>query len=299
MSALLDIAVGTVSLRPYVGAFFAAYLLAAVLHLGWRAVLSFTLVGYLISFASEVASINTGVPYGWYYYIDATSNRELWIAGVPFFDSLSYVFLSYCSYSMALFILAPLRGWRWNLVPLESRALRRSFSVLLVGSLLQAYLDIIIDPVSLQGHRWFLGQIYGYREEGHHFGVPLSNYLGWWLVSAVMIFALQRISTRDSGGDMPAGVRPVTGGALLGPLLYLSVIAFNLTMAFLIGETTIAVTGLFIVFLPLMLMAVSLFRRTNRYHPEELAESLRDYPWQPTPEKRGVTPGDGTAAAAP
>jgi putative membrane protein len=281
----MDLLVGTFALRPYVFAFFAAYLLAAVLHLGWRAVLSFTVVGYLISFASEVSSINTGFPYGWYYYIDATSNRELWIFGVPFFDSLSYVFLSYCSYSTALLLLAPLRGWRWNLVTLETRALRRSWAVLFLGSLLQTYLDIIIDPVSLQGHHWFLGQIYGYREQGHHFGVPLSNYLGWWLVSALMIFALQRYASRPTGPEPPVGVRPVPGKALLGPLLYLSVIAFNLTMAVIIGEMTIAVTGLFIIFLPLTISIIGIIRRTNRYHRDELADSLRDYPMQSVPER--------------
>ncbi len=283
MSGLFDIALGTFTCRPYVFAFFAAYLLAAVLHLGWRAVISFTIVGYLISFASELSSINNGFPYGWYYYIDATSNRELWIAGVPFFDSLSYVFLCYCSYSTALFILAPLRGWRWNLIPLETRSLRKSFSLLLLGSLLQAYLDIIIDPVSLQGKRWFLGQIYGYREKGHHFGVPLSNYLGWWLVSAVMIFALQRFASRSAGLQPPAGVRLLPFKAFLGPILYLSVIAFNLSMALLIGEVTIAVSGLFIVFLPLVISAIFIRRRINRYTPEELADSLRDYPRQAAP----------------
>jgi uncharacterized membrane protein len=284
MNSILDIALGTFTCRPYVFAFFGAYLLAAVLHLGWRAVLSFTVVGYLISFASELSSINNGFPYGWYYYIDATSNRELWIAGVPFFDSLSYVFLSYCSYSTALLILAPLRGWRWNLVPLETAALRKSTSVLLLGSLLQAYLDIIIDPVSLQGNRWFLGQIYGYRERGHHFGVPLSNYLGWWLVSGFMILALQRFAARGAGSPPPAGVLPLPCKALLGPVLYLSVIAFNLAMAAFIGEMTVAVSGLFIVILPLVICLILTRRRVNRYHAGELADSLRDYPWQMTPE---------------
>ena len=286
VNGFFHILLGTFINRPYVFAFFAAYLLVAVLHLGWRTVLTFTVVGYLVSFISEFSSINNGFPYGWYYYIDTTSNRELWIAGVPFFDSLSYLFLCYCSYSTALFILAPLRGWRWNLILLESRALRKSFSVLLLGSLLQTYLDIIIDPVSLQGHRWFLGRIYGYREQGHHFGVPLTNYLGWWLVSAVMIFALQRLAIRSTGPYAPAGVRSVPFKVLLGPCLYLCVIAFNLTMAAIIGEMTIAVSGLFIVFLPMVMCTVFVCRRINGYSREELRESLTDYPWQGTPEQR-------------
>ena len=51
---------------------------------------------------------------------------------------------------------------------------------------------------------------------------------------------------------------------------------------------TIAVTGAFIVFLPLTISAIGITRRINRYHRDELAESLRDYPWQSTPERREI-----------
>lgn len=251
MSHFLDIAVGTLVMRPYVFAFFTAYLFAAVPHLGWKKVLSFTLVGYLIAFSSEFASINCGFPYGWYYYIDTTSSRELWIAGVPFFDSLSYVFLAYCSYTVALLILSPVERRGLDLVTVETGSIRRSFSVLLLASLLQVFLDIIIDPVSLQGRRWFLGQIYGYREVGIHFGVPLSNYLGWWLVSAFMIGALQIIDRTLGRCDEATGTKwTLPFRSLLGPVLYLSVVLFNLAVAVWIGERLIALTGAFIMFLP-------------------------------------------------
>ncbi len=282
MEHILQIAVGTVTMRPYVFAFLAAYLVAAVLHLGWRTTVSFTVVGYLISFASEVCSINTGFPYGWYYYLDATKGRELWIAGVPFFDSLSYVFLAYCSYATALLVVTPVRAWRWDVVTLETCAIRRSFAILILGSLFQVFLDIIIDPAALQGRRWFLGQIYGYREAGMHFGVPLSNYAGWWVVSLLMVLALQRIDARMAPGrERPAGVRHVPFRSLLGPLLYLSVIVFNLTIALLIGERLMALTGAFIFTLPIAITVVGIVRRANRHTREELAAHLRDYPWSP------------------
>lgn len=280
MEDVLRIAVGTVTMRPYVFAFFAAYLVAAIPHLGWRKTACYTVVGYLIAFLSEFSSINTGIPYGWYYYIDVTSDRELWIAGVPFFDSLSYVFLAYCSYATALFILSPLKAWRWNVVTLESRSLRRSFSVLFLGSLFQVFLDIIIDPVALQGKRWFLGQIYGYREVGVHFGVPISNYLGWWLVSFLLVFALQRIDARVGRGvERPAGVLNLPMRPLYGPILFVSVIVFNLGVTLWIGERLMALTGIMIVIPALAISAVTIVRRTNRYTKEEMAEHLRDFPW--------------------
>jgi len=276
----LLLAVGTVSMRPYVFAFFTAYLFAAVPYLGWKRVTIFTIIGYLTAFASEYASINSGFPYGWYHYIDTTSTRELWIAGVPFFDSVSYVFLSYCSYATALFTLSPLKSAGKHLYILETLKIRRSISVLLLGSLLQVYLDIIIDPVALQGNRWFLGKIYGYRVSGAHFGVPLSNYIGWWFVSALMIFTLQRIAVY--GGitrSKPAGICCFPGKDLLPVLLYVSIIIFNIAIAFKINEMTIAITAIFIVSLPSVMVLLLSVGRINRYSRDELADHLRDFPW--------------------
>ena len=281
MSDFFDIALGTVTMRPYVFAFFASYLVASVPHLGWKKTLCFTFVGYLIAFASEYSSINNGFPYGWYYYVDSTSDRELWVAGVPFFDSLSYVFLSYCSYATALLVLSPVRKIKGDLVLLETGRLRRSFSALLLGSLFQVFLDIIIDPVALQGSRWFLGRIYGYREAGLHFGVPISNYLGWLLVSALLIGALQLIDRFKSGREKPAGVAAPPYRCLYAPFLYLCVIAFNLCVTIYIGEGLMALTGIFIVTLPLVMGVVLLLNKVNRYHKDELAAHLTEFPWSP------------------
>lgn len=278
MPHFLEIAIGTVALRPYVFAFFGAFLVVCVPHIGWKRSLIFTVTGYLIAFSSEWLSINTGFPYGWYYYIDTTSNRELWVAGVPFFDSLSYVFLSYCSYATALFILSPLKAWRWNVVTLETRRIRRSFAALLLGATLQTCLDIVIDPVALQGNRWFLGQIYGYRESGIHFGVPLSNYGGWLLTSLCLIAAFQLIDARRLD-EASAGLTVVRFQSLLGPLLYLSVLIFNIAMTLLIGEHFMALCGGLMFVIPVLMVVILALKRVNRFTKDELGEHLRDYPW--------------------
>jgi putative membrane protein len=280
MHHYLHIAIGTFTTRPYVFAFFAAYLLACVPHVGWKRTLTFTLAGYLIAFASEWLSINSGFPYGWYHYIDTTSSRELWVAGVPFFDSLSYVFLTYCSYSTALFILSPLKGWRWNLVTLETRRIRRSPAALILGAFLQTFLDIVIDPVALQGKRWFLGQIYGYGTNGIHFGVPLSNYAGWLLTSLCLVKAFQLIDARRLSAP-PAGVGDLPFRSLLGPFLYLSVLLFNISVTFWIGERFMGLSSILIYTLPLMMTVLLAFQRINRYSGDEFADHVADYPWSP------------------
>ena len=277
---MFDVAIDTLVMRPYVFSFFAAFLLACVPHVGWRKTLIFAVVGYLIAFTSEKLSITTGFPYGWYYYIDDTSQRELWVWGVPFFDSLSYVFLTYCSYATALFILSPLAVKGADLITLETRAIRQSWAALVLGAFLQTFLDIIIDPVALQGNRWFLGQIYGYYENGLHFGVPVSNYAGWLLTSFVLVAVFQRID-RKRDDTVPRGVFAMPFRALLGPVLYLSVLIFNWIVTVWIGEYLIALTGLLIFTLPIVMVTILAIFRVNRYRDEELRAHVRDYPWSP------------------
>jgi uncharacterized membrane protein len=107
--------------------------------------------------------------------------------------------------------------------------------------------------VALRGYRWFLGQIYGYPEGGVYFGVPLSNFAGWFVVALVLIGVLQYLAT----GPLPSshfwdwGRRPSSSQALPGAGLYLGILGFNLAMTFLIGETCLGWVDIFI-YLPFL-----------------------------------------------
>src|SRR5208337_2315354 len=136
MHELLKLLWGTILLRPYVFVFFAVYLVAGWRHIGWKRTLAFIPLGYALAWVSEFSSIHWGFPYGDYFYIQSTAHRELWVFGVPFMDSLSYVFLSYCSYSLAVFLMSPVTLWSGNLVTLETSAIRRSWQTLILGAFL-------------------------------------------------------------------------------------------------------------------------------------------------------------------
>jgi len=254
---------GTVVLRPYVFVFLAAYIAAAWRHIGWKRTLLYIPTGYALAWLSEFSSIHWGFPYGDYFYIPSTAGRELWVFGVPFMDSLSYVFLSYCSYSLAVFLLSPVTVWSGNLITLETSRIRRSWRALFLGAFLFTLLDIVIDPVALQGHRWFLGQIYGYRHEGFYFGIPMSNFGGWLLVGVVLTGALQileRMPFLDSKLRLP--VNRLSWMRLLGPVLYFSVILFNISVTFYIGEILLGLVDLFL-FLALLVPTVFLTIHKN------------------------------------
>jgi putative membrane protein len=242
----LSLLAGTVLLRPYVFVFLAAYLLLAVWHLGAPRAAAFLVLGYLISWAAELSAINFGFPFGEYLYIPATRDRELWVAGVPFMDSLSYVFLAYASYATALLALGRGRWRGWSFYQPEDRDFLGSRGVLILGAVLMVALDVVIDPVALRGYRWFLGQIYGYPEPGVYFGVTLANFGGWLLVSLALIRVLQLLVCRTPDAGWSRGRRDFPGRAFLGPGLYLGVLGFNLFVTFWIGETCLGWVGIFI-----------------------------------------------------
>lgn len=258
----------TVLLRPYVFLFLAAFLFSAHRLLGWRRTGLFFGITWVTAFVCEFSSTRTGIPFGWYYYTGATLGQELYLWNVPFMDSLSFTFLLYASYCLALFFLLPARndgsagGSQGSArVSTPSRLdlvfdpeVRTSWPVLMLGALFFAFIDIVIDPVALRGDRWFLGRIYGYPEPGIHFGVPVANYVGWAVVGLIALAGYFLVDRRLPALGLLA-VQPVTGKVLLGCALYYCVLIFNLTVTFWIGEPLLGMTGM-LMYLPITALAL-------------------------------------------
>ncbi|SFM48883.1 carotenoid biosynthesis protein [Thermodesulforhabdus norvegica] len=251
MVEIAELLIGTFKLRPYVFVFLTVYFIGASYHLGIKRALFYVPCGYFIAWLSEFSSIHTGVPYGMYRYIEATKGRELWVFGVPFMDSLSYVFLSYAAYSLVRFAsgcFVPKNRCWYSTWP------GTSVLITIYGSCCFVFLDLIIDPVALRGDRWFLGKIYEYPCEGVYFGVPMSNFAGWFLVGSVLVRILQSLDPLESVVKIE-GVRSYA--LLTGPLLYFSVLAFNIAVTAWLGEKLLLVVDLILVLLLIFFLVFS------------------------------------------
>jgi len=233
---------GTIVLRPYVFVFLAVYLTIAILSMGLVRSIVFTVLAYTIAFLSEYSSTRIGFPYGFYEYIETTRGQELWISNVPFMDSLSYSFLAYVAYTMALFLWSPLKINRWDIRLIETAHVRRSLRVVFSGAIFFMLMDVIIDPIAFQGDRWFLGKIYTYKEQGEYFNIPLTNFFGWLLVGACILYSFTWL---DGYLDQifPYKEQEFPAQALLGPALYFWVLLFNLAVTFYIGEWALGACG--------------------------------------------------------
>jgi len=109
----------------------------------------------------EMLGATTGFPFGRYSYTDVLQPQ---VAGVPAAMFCAWVIL--IAYVKAL--LAPL-GWRgWRGVA--------------AGAAWMTAIDLAIDPVATQAldfWRW--------HAPGAYYAIPLSNFAGWFLVSALLL----------------------------------------------------------------------------------------------------------------
>ena len=104
---LLSLLIKTITLRPYVFMFLGTFLILATRFIGWRRAGYFLGITWVVAFASEFSSTRTGVPFGLYHYTGSSASEELYLSNIPFMDSLSFPFLLYASYCMALAFILP------------------------------------------------------------------------------------------------------------------------------------------------------------------------------------------------
>lgn len=289
--------------RPYVTLFLLAFLALSFLEQGKLRTLIWLVTGYLVAFLAEWLSTQyNGIPFGWYVYHYDELENDLVIAGVPFFDSLSFAFLSYVSFSFAQFFMSSFWFGPRDIQRVTPRRVRNSAFVLLLGTTLMVVIDLIVDPLAHLGRYWFLGDIYHYPSPGTHFSVPLANYAGWFAVGWFVIFLNQRIDGWLAAWEENRSRKVVLAHlplkALYAPCFWAGIVIFNLAITFWLGwggviepeaktmgEANLmhtvqlqAITGTFIVLPILLLAAGHLLRPASRALPEDLEIWLEEYP---------------------
>jgi hypothetical protein len=277
----MHLLLSTIALRPYVYVFLVSFLFISIVNFGLRTTALFALLTYLVAFVCELSSIRIGFPFGLYHYIEATRGRELWVFGVPFMDSISFTFLAFASYSVAILLSSPLYRQGGELRTLDTWEVRGSLRVLLMAALFMVMVDMVVDPLSVLGDRWFLGKIYWYDPPGVYFGVPISNFMGWYFIAAVSIAIFQRLDWwLNHDGSKPLGVVPgLFCRSLLGPLLYTGIACFGITMLFVIRAPEIGFAAVFI-FLPMLVLTIHILTRADSYGGEAaIARHLADFPY--------------------
>ncbi|GAB6055058.1 hypothetical protein JCM15415_03740 [Methanobacterium movens] len=140
---------------------------------GKKNILVFFLITWAVSFFFENLSIITGFPFGFYHY-----SPTLGLLNVPLVIIFAYFAVGYLSWMLA-HVLTGQYG--------QKLGGKQAFIVPLIAAFLMVMWDLTVDPISstLQG-------LWIWTTPGAYFGVPISNFFGWFLVVYLFfqIFAL-------------------------------------------------------------------------------------------------------------
>jgi putative membrane protein len=149
----------------------------------WRTFKTFAIVAVLSYFA-ELLGSSTGIPFGKYHYTDLLQPQ---IAGVPLLIPLAWMMMLPPAWAIAEIILGktvhhkghegtqrePLKKPSWDFVPFVVK-------FCLLSSLAFTAWDLFLDPQMVSWGFWI------WEIPGQYFGIPLINYLGWIIVSAII-----------------------------------------------------------------------------------------------------------------
>jgi putative membrane protein len=125
----------------------------------------------------ESLSLRTGFPFGHYIFTDLMGPKVLQL---PILLVLAYLGIGYCSWVLVVLIL----GYRNR--PVSGTGV---VSLPLLASLIMVSWDVSMEPIwSTIDRAWI------WRDGGRFYGVPISNFLGWYFTAFLFYqaFALYR-----------------------------------------------------------------------------------------------------------
>ncbi|MEV7964366.1 carotenoid biosynthesis protein [Sphaerisporangium sp. NPDC088356] len=178
---------------------------AAAVHGLPRAVKAFSLV-VAVGYAAEWIGIRTGIPFGPYRYTDVLWPRP---GGVPVIVALAWGGMGLAAQAVAA-LVAP--GNARTSVTAETRGptippaapARISLGAparIAVGALALTSWDLFLDPQMLRLGLW------AWDDPGPYRGVPISNFVGWVVVSLVVMVLLDMVlrEAAPKPDNSPAG----------------------------------------------------------------------------------------------
>ncbi|MGY0287491.1 MAG: carotenoid biosynthesis protein [Candidatus Methanodesulfokora washburnensis] len=146
------------------------FLLSMIFMLPFSAkIVLLPIIGSFIGFLFEYIGLSYGFPFGSYSYLKL---EKYSIYRVPVPVIVAWGIYLYTCYLASTFLI---------------RGKRR----ILIVPLLMVLLDMAVDPVMVEQGVW------AWREKGLWFGVPLSNFLGWFTVSLTAICLYLALSRDD------------------------------------------------------------------------------------------------------
>jgi uncharacterized membrane protein len=189
----------------------------------WTGMVTFIVICLVVSNILENTSILTGFPFGHYHYTDALGPK---LFLVPLLIGPAYFATGYLAWALSTVLIGEVR---------RGSSAFTTFAVPFIASFLMVMWDLCFDPTaSTVNHVWI------WEQGGGYFGVPLTNYLGWFLTVYVFLqlFALF-LRSRQAGNEQ---TQPVSRSYHAQAVVMYGLIGLIYVLAYLVGGSNTPVT---------------------------------------------------------
>jgi len=188
---------------------------------GWTGMVTFLVLCLVVSNVLENTSILTGFPFGHYHY---TGSGKLFL--VPLFIGPAYFATAYLAWTLAIVLIGDLRrNGSWLM----------TVAVPFVAAAFMVMWDLTLDPsASTTNHVWI------WEQGGGYFGVPMSNYLGWFF-TVYLFLQLFAVYVRFRGASDEAS-QALPRSYYLQPIISYAVAGLTAVLSYLVLSSNSLVT---------------------------------------------------------
>jgi putative membrane protein len=197
-------------------------LVHGALRYGWSGIAAFVVTCLVVSNILENTSILTGFPFGHYQYTDVLGPK---LFLVPLLIGPAYFATGYLAWVLANVLVGDVRR--------DSSGFT-TFAVPFVASFLMVMWDLTIDPrASTIQHQWI------WEQGGGYFGVPLTNYVGWFFTVFVFLQMFALFVRFRPAGNEPARTLPRSYYAQA--VVMYAVVGLTPVLTFIVGGSNVQV----------------------------------------------------------
>lgn len=207
----------------------ALLLLHAIWTLGMKKGVFFLIFAATVGQLMEILGLYSGTLFGGHYIYRQTS---FMIAKVPVVVPLYWAVFIYIGYSIVNSLLL----WTSKSKPnFKSNKLISILPLVIFDGLIVTIIDLFMDPIMVSKGRWT------WIDKGLYFGVPIGNFLGWFLVTVITTTTIRLIEyfhpTKVIENWKSAYLMPTLGYSLLAIVFTLMAVDEKLFNLIPIGLT--------------------------------------------------------------
>jgi putative membrane protein len=197
-------------------------LIHGAVRYGWTGIVAFVVTCLVVSNILENTSILTGFPFGHYHYTDALGPK---LFLVPLLIGPAYFANGYFAWVIGNVLIGEVRRGSSTFLTL---------AVPFIAAFVMVMWDLTFDPrASTIQHQWI------WEQGGGYFGVPLTNYLGWFF-TVYLFLQLFALFVRFRAGNET--VKNFPRSHFAQAVLMYAVMGLTPVLTFVVGGSTTQVT---------------------------------------------------------